>query len=81
MKEKFYNGAKWLWKMLIATIAWTFILQVIDDFQYVDWGLCEMLYDGDYDGAMYCVVGTACIEETIRNIAKGIVKFVKEIKG
>lgn len=81
MKERFYKSAKWLFNITVATVAWLFIFNVIDDYQYVDWCFFEMIGDGDWDGALYCVCGTACIEETIRNIAKGIVKFVKEIKG
>lgn len=81
MKKKIYEIMKWLVNTIIATIAWTFIFQVIDDFQYVDWGICEMIYDGDWDGAVYCAIGTACIAQTFRNISKWVINSVKEIKG
>ena len=80
MKERFYKSAKWMFNIVIATIAWMFILNVIKDYHGVEWCFFSMLED-DWDGAVYCIAGTACIEETIRNIAKGVVKFVKEIKG
>lgn len=80
MKERFYKSAKWLFNMLTATIAWMFILNAIKDYHCVEWCFFSMLED-DWDGAIYCICGTACIAETFRNISKWMVKFVKEIKG
>lgn len=81
MKKKFYESTRWLFNMVIATIAWMFVCNFIDEYQHVDWCFLEMIDDGDWDGALYCITGTACISETFKNIAKSIVKFVKEIKG
>jgi hypothetical protein len=81
MMKKFYESAKWLFNITVTTVAWLFIFNVIDDYQHVDWGFFEIIEDGDWDGVLYCVCGTACIAETFRNISKSIVKFVKEIKG
>lgn len=80
MKEKFYNGAKWLFNITVATVAWMFIVNIFEDYNYVDWNFFCMCED-DWDGALYCIAGTACVIETFKNIAKSIVKFVKEIKG
>ena len=81
MKERFYKSAKWLFDITVATVAWMFIFNIIDDYQYVDWGFFKMIGDGDWDGAVYCITGTACLAETFKNIAKWFTNTIKEIKG
>lgn len=81
MKKKFYESTRWLFNMVIATIAWMFVCNIIDEYQYVDWCFLEMINDGDLDGFLYCICGTACVSWTIDNLIKWFTKTVKEIKG